>query len=107
MFLFGAWLFLSPLWMDLYTSSTSPAAWNAYLVGIPVVALGWASLTRAQRWHEWLNFAIGVWLIIAPFLLRFFGNEPGAAWTQIIMGVLIGGDAISLLATRTGRRIRI
>lgn len=107
MLLFGAWLFVSPVWMDLYASGSSLAAWNAYIVGLPVMLLGWASLNRRERWHEWLNFAIGVWLVLAPFLLGFFGDEPGAAWTQIIMGVLIGGDALALLAVAGPGRERM
>jgi hypothetical protein len=31
---------------------------------------------------------LGVWLILAPFALRFT-DQPGPAWNQIIVGVLL------------------
>lgn len=104
--LLGAWLFLSPFWMNAYASISSVAAWNAYVLGVLVVALAWGALTRPQRWEEWLNLALGIWLIIAPFLLGFFVSESGAAWNQIIVGLLVGADAIALLALRPGRHVR-
>lgn len=106
MVLFGVWLFLAPFWMPVHLSATSVAAWNAYVSGILVASIGWAALARPQRWERWLNLALGIWLVIAPFLLRFFVNEPAAAWNQVILGVLIGGDAIALLVEEPGRKIR-
>lgn len=104
MLVLGAWLVVSPFWMDAYASVSSVAAWNAYVLGALVIAMSWAALVRPQRWEEWLNLAAGIWLIIAPFLLGFFATESGAAWNQIVVGVLVGIDAISLLALRRRER---
>jgi len=52
----------------------------------------WA-LSQPQRWEEWINLIIGIWLIIAPFAIGFTTN-PGAMWSHIIVGVLVGSDAL-------------
>lgn len=98
MLVFGVWLFLSPFWMPAYASTSSVAAWNSYVLGVLVVAFAWAALATRDLWEERVNLVLGIWLIIAPFVLRFYGAETGAAWNQIILGVLIGADAIWMLA---------
>ncbi len=105
MLIFGVWLFLAPFWMPAYESSTSVAAWNSYVLGVLVVAFAWAALARPQKWQEWVNLVLGVWLIIAPFVLRFWGTEQGAAWNQIVLGILIGADAIWMLAQYRGTEV--
>ncbi len=94
MLVFGVWLFVSPFWMAGYASTGSVAAWNSYVLGVLVFGFGWAALATARRWEEWVQLVLGVWLVIAPFVLAFWGNEHGAAWNQIVLGVLIGLDAI-------------
>ncbi len=94
MLIFGVWVFLSPFWMPAYASRGDAAAWNSYIFGAIVVVLSWAALATKQLWEDWINLLLGIWLIIAPFVLRFYGHEPGAAWNQIVLGVLIGLDAI-------------
>ena len=37
---------------------------------------------------------------VAPFALSFYQTEAVAAWNQVILGLLIGGDAIWALAQR-------
>ena len=100
MLVFGAWLFFAPFWMGGYSSSGSIGACNSYVLGVRVFAFAWAALATTRRWEEWVELALGVWLVIAPFVLRFWGPEHGAAWNQIVLGVLIGLDAIWVLASR-------
>jgi hypothetical protein len=104
MLLFGVWLFVSPFWMPAYASTAGVAAWNSYVLGVLTVIFAWVALASGRIWEEWVNLALGIWLIIAPFVLRFYGTETGAAWNQIILGILIGADAIWVLGARpTGR----
>jgi hypothetical protein len=53
---------------------------------------------KTQRWQDWVMLIFGVLLIVSPFVLRFYSSEPGAAWNQIILGILIGADAIWMLS---------
>lgn len=72
MLVFGVWVFVAPFWMPAYASTSDAAAWSSYILGIL--------------------------LIISPFVLRFYGSETGAAWNQIILGILVGADAIWMLS---------
>lgn len=98
MLIFGIWLFVAPFWMGGYDSSGSVAARNSYVLGVLVFAFGWAALATARRWEEWMELILGIWLVISPFVLGFWSSEHGAGWNQLILGVLIGLDAIWALA---------
>jgi hypothetical protein len=37
---------------------------------------------------SWINFILGLWLIIAPFALQFRDN-PMALWNSVILGIVI------------------
>ena len=103
----GVWLFLAPFLMS-YGSFANAAARNCFMVGGAVaVVAGWV-LPSHERWEEWVNLALGIWLVIAPFALDFYGAQEAAAWNQIIVGILISGAAIWTLAERpTHRTLRI
>jgi hypothetical protein len=79
-------LFLSP-WAVGFTGDMAPA-WNAWIVGVALAVLAIAALTAFAEWEEWVNAVLGVWLIIAPWLLGFAGHMP-ALWTHVVLGALI------------------
>jgi hypothetical protein len=81
----GACLFVSP-WVIGFTALTT-AAWDAWIVGavLAIVALG--ALWAVAEWEEWVNFVIGIWAIISPWVLGFSGTVD-AMWTFVILGVL-------------------
>lgn len=98
MLVFGVWVFVAPFWMPAYASTSDAAAWSSYILGILVVIFAWAALATRNLWQERVNLALGILLIISPFVLRFYGSETGAAWNQIILGILVGADAIWMLS---------
>jgi hypothetical protein len=102
MLVLGAWLFFSPFWMPGYASPVSTAAWNAYVFGILVALFAIAALASPRRWEEWVELVLGVWLIVSPFILLFYGNEKGAAWNTVIVGLLVCIDAIGVLGRQQG-----
>jgi len=97
MLVLGAWLFLSPFWMSAYASTAGTAAWNSYVFGALVFIFSWAALANRRLWEEWVNLAIGIWIVIAPFALAFYTHQSGAAWNHVIVGVLVAIDAIWVL----------
>lgn len=103
MLIFGVWVFVSPFWMPAYASRSDAAAWSSYALGILVVAFAWAALATRELWEERVNIALGILLIVSPFVLRFHSSEPGAAWNQVILGLLIGADAIWMLSAYRAR----
>ena len=98
MLIFGVWVFLSPFWMPAYESRTDAAAWSSHVLGALVFIFAWAALATRQLWEERVNIALGVLLVIAPFVLGFYHTESGAAWNEIILGILVGADAIWMLS---------
>jgi len=87
----GVWLFITPfLGLD---ALTSVVAWNSYVFGVIVAVLSVWALVQPRAWEEWINLLIGVWLIIAPFLLGFEANTT-AMWNHIIVGIIVGVDAL-------------
>ena len=87
----GGWLILAPL-IGLGVSD-DVAAWNSYGSGAVVVLLCIAAITRAYVWEEWASLAIGLWLVVAPFLLGYT-HLAGPMWNQVIVGLVVGLDAL-------------
>lgn len=73
-------------------SSSSAAIWDAILLGVAVAVLGgWAAMTGKQgtiKALEWVNVCLGVWLIVAPFLLGY-SSLAGPLWNDIITGIVV------------------
>lgn len=97
MLIFGVWLITSPFWMSGYMSAGSIAAWNSYISGVAVVAFAWTALATARSWEEWLALVLGFWLLLAPFILGFYGAQTGAAWNEMVLGVLLVIDSVWVL----------
>ncbi len=98
MLAFGAWLFFSPFYLG-YDSTTGIAAANSYIIGTLVAVFAVCSLANPENWEERVNITLGVWLVIAPFVLQFRANDIAMA-NEIVLGILIAGDA--LWALRNG-----
>lgn len=99
----ASWLILAPFFA--FGISGDVAAWNSYVCGAIVAIFAIAALVRPQVWEEWVNLVIGVWLIVAPFALGFT-DQPGPMWNQIVVGFLIGGDALWAAVQYSPRRMR-
>jgi len=95
----GVWLLLAPL--ALSYGSVGGAAWNSYVVGAVVAVFASAALLWPESpSEEWVNLVLGAWLVIAPFVLGFYASAALAAWTQVVAGLLIAGEAIWAMASR-------
>lgn len=79
-------LFLSP-WVMGFAGEFMPA-WNAWIVGVVIGALALATLTVFSEWEEWVNMVLGIWLVVAPWLLDFATNA-NAMWTHVVVGLLV------------------
>jgi len=86
----GLWELLAPFILA-YTKATTPM-WDAIIFGIVLIVLGaWAALANALNTIKslsWINAVIGVWLIIAPFILAYTG-VTAAMWNDIIVGIIV------------------
>jgi hypothetical protein len=70
---------------------------------MPLVVLGALALLRPRPWQAWAALGIAGWLLIAPFVLQLYRDVGAATLNHIVVGVLVGLDAVGLLATRQWR----
>ncbi len=89
--LLGAWLFISP-WVMAYTD-ISRAAWNAHILGAAIVAFSAIAVYLPRMWEEGVNIALGIWLLISPWVLDF------ATYRNITANAVIVGLLVAVLAT--------
>src|SRR3954463_10557051 len=95
-FTLGLWLAMSP-WLLDYSSDEAATA-NAASIGL-VLALGsHFEVAFDEISVEWLNFAAGVWLLVAPFALAFSSRAEAAANSVAVgtLAALLAASALSL-----------
>jgi hypothetical protein len=68
-FALGLWLAVSP-WIIGYDVDRAATA-NAAFVGVALAIGAHFQIGFDELWTEWLNFAVGLWLLAAPFLFGF------------------------------------
>jgi SPW repeat len=86
----AAFLFISP-WIFQFADNMT-ASWNAWVCGVIIAALALSAIAWFAEWEEWINIALGVWLVIAPWVLGF-SAVPSAMWTHVILGLVIAAFA--------------
>lgn len=94
-FALGLWLALSP-WIVGYTDHESATA-NAVFLGIALALGCHFEAVFDEATLEWLNLAVGVWLVIAPFTLAFSDARVATA-NSIAVGTLVAVLAASALS---------
>jgi SPW repeat len=99
----GLWLIIAPFVLGY--DEIRAALWNDVLVGIIVAAFAMARVAGPLQHPglSWINALLGLWLIVAPFLLAYggpleaeapavegaIGAAEAAMWNDIIVGVII------------------
>jgi hypothetical protein len=92
----GLWMIVSP-WVLGYQAA-SAAQSNAVTVGGVIAILATLELFNVTAWEEWGNFALGIWLVISPWVLGF-GTITAAMANAVIIGVAVAVLAIWALGT--------
>lgn len=103
-FMAGLYLAISP-WVVGFNHFTTLTA-NNLIVGIAlaVLALGFASAYGRTHRIVWVAPLIGVWTIIAPWVVSGHFATTATLWSNIVTGViavLLGLGAMSLGMNRT------
>lgn len=87
-FLLGLYCAASP-WIVHYTTSQPPLVTHNLIMGIAIglLALGFTRAPERMYGLSWAMCALGVWMIIAPWIV---GDSPdaGVVWNNIIIGAL-------------------
>lgn len=90
----GLMLFFAP-WAVAFAGEQTPA-WTAWITGALIGAAGIAGLVGQAHAASWANLVLGVWAILAPWLLGFAANA-NAMWSHVILGVLVVAAAAAEL----------
>jgi hypothetical protein len=88
--MFGVLLFVSP-WLLGFSGET--AGLNAWISGAVLVAISMTGIRHFSEWEEWVDLAVGAWILAAPWTLNF-----PAGSTQVKIHVLAGGIVVILAA---------
>jgi len=70
----GAFLFISP-W--LFTYRYDLAVKDAFLSGAMLVVVSLLAIVAFREWEEWVNLAMGLWVLASPFVFSFPHHTPG------------------------------
>ncbi|MFF5229674.1 SPW repeat protein [Dactylosporangium sp. NPDC000521] len=104
----GAWLAISP-WIVHFNASAPSVMINNLILGVMVSVIGLGLTWSPARMYRlsWAMAAIGVWVIIAPFVTMQW--NAGVVWNNVVTGavtLLLGLAAVGMLFTsgRTGSR---
>jgi hypothetical protein len=96
----GVLLFLSP-WV-LGFATLAAAAWNAWIVGAAIALIAVAALLAFHKAEEWVNGALGLWAVVAPWALGFDGMRA-ATGTHVVLGLIVVILAAATLWSDTNR----
>jgi hypothetical protein len=81
----GFWLCISP-WA-LYFEAEPNATPAAVITGLLLIATEAVTLSAYRAWEEWVNVVLGVWLVVAPWLLGM--RSPAAIGDFVVVGLLV------------------
>ena len=90
----GLWLIASP-WILGFQGETSAMA-NAVVIGLALVAAALGAIFVPRAWEEWTEFALGLWLIVSPWILGFSAIQD-ARLNAVVVGVVTAVLALWVL----------
>jgi len=86
----GLWEIAAPFVFGM--TATTAFLWDAIIIGLALLILGaWAALANDESTIKnlnWVNAVLGLWLIIAPFILSY-SSAAIAMWNDIVVGVIV------------------
>lgn len=87
--LLAIFLFVSP-WLFAFAQG-APGA-DAWLSAILVALSSFAALVIFREWEEWINFVLGVWISVSPWIFGF--QHTAAMRINLAVGILVAYLAI-------------
>lgn len=98
----GAWMVVSP-WVLGFASTDSAAAWSAWILGAAVLISAGIAVYMPKAWEEAINIALGILLLVSPWVLGFAGETTQMS-NAVIVGVLVAAFGIWAIVTDTAVR---
>lgn len=98
----GIWVLISP-WVLNFTTSASKV--NSVIFGAAIIIFGLIREAAPRlNWSSWINFMVGIWLVVSPFILQL--NGAAAYWNLIIIGSLVAINAYANANTEISQSVR-
>ena len=101
--LLGVTLTLTPWYLDL--GYETAAARNAFACGGAITFIAVLALGVTYEWEEYLNLALGLWAVLAPWA-RGFAEVRSAMGVHVIVGLAVAVMAGAELRMLYGPRTR-
>jgi hypothetical protein len=106
--LIGLYVFLSPYIIPYFypaSTASSVVIWSHYLAGSAICVVSVAALSSNQLWEEWVDLALGVWLVVSPWVLSY-DHMKVLTWNAVLTGaVVVILSASVLLSSRRTLRV--
>lgn len=87
--LIGVWFVIAPFVLGFQAAQAQMV--TSIIGGLILLLLGgWAALNEEARrklWIQYVNGLVGIWFVIAPWVLRF-ADRPGEMWTSLLGGLV-------------------
>jgi hypothetical protein len=85
-------MFISP-WI-LAFSGDAMATRAAWITGVVAAIFAVAALVQFAEWEEWISLLLGVWMIVAPWIVGF--STVGAAVAAfVVLGIVVALASVS------------
>lgn len=94
----GVWLFVSP-WALGFHAALPGSSGNFFIVAVAMVVFAIVGLNARWLWQEWVNLALGIWMIVSPWVIGFNTNTA-ARDDAILVGIVAGVMALWALMER-------
>lgn len=82
----GIGLLIAP-WVLNFTGETA-AAMNAWIVGGAIALIAVDAVLNRHPWEDAANLGLGIWAVLAPWLLGFAG-VTSAMYAHVAIGMLV------------------
>jgi hypothetical protein len=83
----GCLIIISP-WI-IGGSDLQFAVLNAFVVGLAVASIAGLELSVLQRWEEWIELALGLWLTASPWIFGY-NYLSSLTTTHVALGIMVG-----------------
>jgi hypothetical protein len=78
-------------------------AWALLLTGLATAVIAVAGIVLPGKWEALVEFAIGVWLMVLPWVVEPFTDPAAATWAAVVVGgIVVALSGVSVFSR--GRR---
>ncbi|WP_100445400.1 SPW repeat protein [Glycomyces xiaoerkulensis] len=107
-FLAGLFCAISPWVVDAYATGPAEFIPHNLIVGIAIglLALGFTTAPERMYGLSWAMSAIGLWLVISPWVVGGASPAAGIVWTMVILGAIVFLLGLACAKQAMSRRVK-